>query len=838
MGARVLLAVAVAFVAGAVCAGGAAAATFEASSTQQLVEAVGKANANESANTIILKGGTYLPAKKLTFTNTHGVQTIEGPTAFPAAKVVGSSVEPFPSELFFVEKGVSVVFKDLAETGGGGPGVPTTEVFGSLTVERSIMGGNNDTSIVVQTGGTLTVRDSTLSENFNSFGVVNGGTASFFNSTVAFNQGGVENNGTLNLTNTIVAENVPTGDCTGQPPGTADHSLDSDGSCHVGALSKVNPLLGPLETDGGPTQIHSLRPGSPAIDAGDKATCTAMDQRGQPRPDLAATACDIGADEYNETPPTLTLPANITTPATGPEGAVVTYKAEASSSDDTIKSLTCSPESGSTFAMGKTTVMCTAEDGHQTKKSGSFTVTVTSASPTAPVVETKAAGSVTPSGATLNATVNPKGAEITECKFEYGTSAAYGASAPCSKLPGSGTSPVAVSATVSGLGESTTYHYRIVAVNSGGIGDGSDTVFETLAAGPSLPGVTTGAASTVMQGAATLNAMVNPNGGEVTECKFEYGTTSSYGASAPCDKLPGKGTSAVSVSATVSGLGANTTYHYRMVAANAAGQGKGSDETFKTLPPAPVVETGAATAVTQGAATLNAAVNPNGGEVTECKFEYGTTPSYGSSVPCSKPPGLGTSSVAVSATASGLAAATTYHFRIVATNAGGQSKGADATLLTQAQLVQEVKSTQKPAGSMETPKAGVQGESSSKPVPPAAKVSSTSFTVSKAGTLGVPVACPAGATSCLGAMTVRTLTAVVSRSAHASKSKKAILTLATASFSLSGGQSKTITLRLSAKAKKLLSRSHVLRARITVSSHDPAGESATTSAVVTLRLRK
>ena len=43
----------------------------------------------------------------------------------------------------------------------------------------------------------------------------------------------------------------------------------------------------------------------------------------------------------------------------------------------------------------------------------------------------------------------------------------------------------------------------------------------------------------------------------------------------------------------------------------------------------PTVETEAASSITQTAATLNATVNPNGGEVSECKFEYGTTTSYG-----------------------------------------------------------------------------------------------------------------------------------------------------------------------------------------------------------------
>src|SRR5437588_8543305 len=145
---------------------------------------------------------------------------------------------------------------------------------------------------------------------------------------------------------------------------------------------------------------------------------------------------------------------------------------------------------------------------------------------------------------------------------------------------------------------------------------------------------------------------------------------------------PGSGTSSVAVSAAISGLTADTTYHFRISATNAGGTSTGADETLKTLPDAPTVKTEAATLVTQTTATLNASVNPNGSEVSECKFEYGTTTSYGSSAACTPAPGSGTSNVAVSAAIGSLAANTTYHFRASATNAGGASTGADQTLTT------------------------------------------------------------------------------------------------------------------------------------------------------------
>jgi IPT/TIG domain len=209
---------------------------------------------------------------------------------------------------------------------------------------------------------------------------------------------------------------------------------------------------------------------------------------------------------------------------------------------------------------------------------------------------------------------------------------------------------------------------------------GSSTLGPTYAYFPA-PTVVTGAASSVTQSSATLNATVNPNGGAVGECKLEYGTTLPSASSAPCAPAPGSGTTEVAVSASVTGLLADTTYRFRIVAAN-GGPGKGMERTFTTLPNPPTVETAAASSLAQTAATLNAQVNPNGGAVSDCKFEYGTTSAYGSSATCSSLPGSSSSPIAVLATINGLTANTIYHFRILATNSGGASAGTDQTFTT------------------------------------------------------------------------------------------------------------------------------------------------------------
>ncbi len=113
-------------------------------------------------------------------------------------------------------------------------------------------------------------------------------------------------------------------------------------------------------------------------------------------------------------------------------------------------------------------------------------ITYTPSGP-APTVVTEPATSVASKSATLSATVDPEGSQVTSCEFEYGTTTAYGSSAPCSSLPGSGTSPVPVSAAISGLKPSTPYHFRIAATNANGTSRGADQSFTTAPPQEELP---------------------------------------------------------------------------------------------------------------------------------------------------------------------------------------------------------------------------------------------------------------------------------------------------------------------------------------------------------------
>jgi subtilase family serine protease len=96
-----------------------------------------------------------------------------------------------------------------------------------------------------------------------------------------------------------------------------------------------------------------------------------------------------------------------------------------------------------------------------------------------PTVLSETPSALTSTSAVLNATVNPEGSTVSVCTFEYGPTKSYGDSAPCATLPGSGSSPVAVSASITGLSAKTAYHFRILATNLSGTSASAARKFKT-----------------------------------------------------------------------------------------------------------------------------------------------------------------------------------------------------------------------------------------------------------------------------------------------------------------------------------------------------------------------
>jgi hypothetical protein len=279
--------------------------------------------------------------------------------------------------------------------------------------------------------------------------------------------------------------------------------------------------------------------------------------------------------------------------------------------------------------------------------------------------------SVGPTTATATGTVNP-GGQATTWYVEYGTSTSYGTKT-ANASAGSGSANTDVSASLTGLTAGTTYHYRVVATNSSGTDRGADGIFTTSAG----PVAVTGSATSVTTTSATLNGTVDANG-RATTWFFEYGTSTSYGTKT-AEKSAGSGTNATGVAAPVSGLTRGRLYHYRLVATSDAGTSRGADQTFSTTT-APTAVTGAASSIGLTSAKLNGTVTPNG-QATSWYFEYGTSTSYGTKT-SAKSAGSGTGSTKVAASLTGLRRTTTYHYRLVATNASGTTLGADRTFST------------------------------------------------------------------------------------------------------------------------------------------------------------
>jgi len=151
------------------------------------------------------------------------------------------------------------------------------------------------------------IENSTFSGNhayqgaFHGGAIWNDGTIGLLHSTVHDNLSGLhaDANGAFILVNTIIAEKYSYS-CTGSGIfSTIGRNLDSDNTCQlnpaIGDIPGVDPLLGPLQSNGGPTETHALLAGSPAIDAADSTFCLPIDQRGIARPQGAG--CDIGAYE-------------------------------------------------------------------------------------------------------------------------------------------------------------------------------------------------------------------------------------------------------------------------------------------------------------------------------------------------------------------------------------------------------------------------------------------------------------------------------------------------------------------------------------------------------------
>ena len=227
----------------------------------------------------------------------------------------------------------------------------------------------------------------------------------------------------------------------------------------------------------------------------------------------------------------------------------------------------------SKLSVGKTyhfRIVATSDAGTTTGADATFTTS------SAPVAETADASPVAVTTATLRGQVTPNGLATTWW-FEYGTSLSYGQKT-ASHSAGSGTTARAVSDGVTKLTAGKSYHFRLVAQNSSGrvFGVGSPVHDRRRA-----DGATTGAAQSVGPDTAQLTGSLDTLGRSTTWW-FDYGTTTKYGKSTT-HRSAGSKAGAQTVTAPLTGLAANTAYHYRLVARSDGGTRYGADATFSTI---------------------------------------------------------------------------------------------------------------------------------------------------------------------------------------------------------------------------------------------------------------
>jgi hypothetical protein len=236
----------------------------------------------------------------------------------------------------------------------------------------------------------------------------------------------------------------------------------------------------------------------------------------------------------------------------------------------------------------------------------------------------------------------------------------------------------------------------------------------------------------------------------------------------------------------------------------------GADE----FPVPPLATTGPAGTVTGQSATLSGSVIANA-MATSYHFEWGTTTAYGHTTP-STGVGDGLSAATATATLGGLNPGTTYHYRVVATNAGGVATGADRVFTT-------VGAPTQPTTSSTTPP----------PASPFAGVRLLSSRLTMSGRfITLKLSCPAATVGrCTGQ------TKLSARRPRSSSRAAARVALGRAGFSIAPGKRASVRVRVSRAGRGLLGREPRLRGNATSAARDAAGQSKTTVAEVTIRRR-
>jgi sugar lactone lactonase YvrE len=223
------------------------------------------------------------------------------------------------------------------------------------------------------------------------------------------------------------------------------------------------------------------------------------------------------------------------------------------------------------------------------------------------------------------------------------------------------------------------------------VADAGSAAVDVFGPGLPFPEVNTSAATAVTTTTATLHGEVDPVGFEVEECVFEYGETTAYGQSAPCETEGGgpigSGTGPVPVHADLTGLRPGATFHFRLLATNENGtETESGDQSFFT---GAGIDALSVVGVSATTATLETSLNPHG-QATSYRFEYDTAPyaeggsPHGITLPVpAGSAGSGEADVIRSVALGALAPSTVYHYRVIAENSLGVVASPDHSFTTQ-----------------------------------------------------------------------------------------------------------------------------------------------------------
>jgi len=289
-----------------------------------------------------------------------------------------------------------------------------------------------------------------------------------------------------------------------------------------------------------------------------------------------------------------------------------------------------------------------------TGTSGDRTFT-TAAAPdtTAPAISGIGTSNITTTAATISWTTN----ELSDTQIQYGTTTSYGSSTTRNT-----TLTTNHSQQLTGLLPSTLYHYRVLSRDgAGNLATSGDRTFTTATppdtTAPTLSNIT---ASNITSTSAVVTWSTN----ETATSQVEYGTTMSYGSSSALNA-----TLVTSHSRTLSNLSPSTTYNYRVVSQDAAGNISVSGNRTFTTSTTPDTTAPVISGIAAGnPASNSAAISWSTNEAATSQVEYGPTTSYGSLSALNT-----TLLTAHSTTLTNLQPATTYNYRVISRDAAGNT---------------------------------------------------------------------------------------------------------------------------------------------------------------------